>query len=116
MACVMVKGAIERPEPIRTIDNPMRKNVKSPHGDYYAKLKELEVALVRRTRAFTQVADEYARQRHARLDTPLKPDREGRERAPSEPDFLSLGRTDMTCDVPVHAVGGFDGYVLRYCI
>ena len=63
-AYVMVKGAMEHPELIRTIDNPMGKSVKFLHGEGYATLGELEAVLKQRAQVIAHSIDEYVTIRH----------------------------------------------------
>jgi hypothetical protein len=87
-AYVMVKGAMEHPELIRTIDNPMGKSVKFPHGESYVKLEILEAAVKQRKQEVTQAADEYAKQRQAKQGKPIKASPEAVEEVPPALDFL----------------------------
>lgn len=87
-AYVMVKGAMEHPELIRTITNPAAKSVKFPHGEGYAKLEALDSALRERAKAISQAADEYAKQRQAKKRKPDEGSGEGDEEVPPELDFL----------------------------
>jgi hypothetical protein len=62
-AYVIVKGAMEHPESIRTIDNPMGKVVKFPHTESYVKLDELESAMKQRMKDCSAKLTEYVEMR-----------------------------------------------------
>ncbi len=87
-AYVMVKGAMEHPELIRTIDNPMGKSVKFPYGESAVTLDELEAALKQRTKDLTQAADEYVKQRQAKQGKPIEASAEAAHEVPPALDFL----------------------------
>ena len=84
----MVKGAMEHPEMIRTIDNPMGKSVKFPHGEGYAKLGALDSALKQRGRDVEQATLSYLAKRKADRGKRIDMGQEPEDEPPESLDFL----------------------------
>ena len=59
-------GAMEHPELIRTIDNPVAKGASFPHGEQYVPLAELEVTVKSCKLEVSKDAEKYVEQRQAR--------------------------------------------------
>jgi len=87
-AYVMVKGAMEHPELVRTIDNPVVKSVKFPYSAAYAKLEVFEAALKQRAKDIMHAVDEYVKQRQAKQGKPIEASPGADEEVPAALDFL----------------------------
>lgn len=87
-AYVMVKGAMEHPELIRTIDNPMVKGTRFPHSEQYVSLDELEASMKNRKLEVSKASESYIEQRQAKQGKPMKAKGDEPEEAPPALDFL----------------------------
>jgi len=87
-AYVMVKGAMEHPELIRTIDNPMARGVSFPHGEQYWPLTELESKVKSRKHEVSKAAEKYVEQRQAKQGKAMKAKGDEPEAAPPGLEFL----------------------------
>jgi hypothetical protein len=87
-AYVMVKGAMEHPELIRTVDNPMVKSVKFPYGETAVKLEVLEATAKQRMKECSQQLAQYVELR--RVDKTKKRETPAEEpsSAPESLDFF----------------------------
>jgi hypothetical protein len=87
-AYVMVKGAMEHPELIRTVDNPMVKSVKFPYGESAAKLEELQATLKQRTKDCSQQLAQYVELRRVEKTKKREAPAEEPSAAPETLDFF----------------------------
>lgn len=87
-AYVMVKGAMEHPELIRTIDNPVVKGTRFPHSEQYVSLDELEASMKNRKLEVSKASESYIEQRQAKQGKPMKAKGDEPEEAPPALDFL----------------------------
>jgi hypothetical protein len=88
-AYVMVKGAMEHPELIRTVDNPMGKVVKFPYGETAVKLEVLEAAVKERMKDCSQQIAQYIETRRVEKNKQREVNDEIATTAPETLEFLS---------------------------
>ena len=81
-------GAMEHPELIRTIDNPVAKSASFPHGEHYVLLTELEARVKSRKRKVSKAAEQYVEQGQARQGKAMKAKGDEPGAAPPALDFL----------------------------
>jgi len=85
-AYVIVKGAMEHPELIRTIDNPVFGNVKIDFGDMYLPLDKLEAITTRRKAEIENATQKFLEKRKADRAKARKPGEQSE--APENLNFL----------------------------
>ena len=88
-AYVMIKGAMEHPELIRTIDNPVSKTVKFQYGETYSKLEALDATLKQRGKDIEQETQSYLDNRKAEQAKTKKDIPNAKGEAPKSLDFLN---------------------------
>lgn len=87
-AYVMVKGAMERPELIRTLDNPPLRAVRFAYDESYVELEKLEAAMKQRKLDVARASEEYVKLRQAKQGQPIPVASDSGSEAPEELDFL----------------------------
>jgi type IV secretory pathway TraG/TraD family ATPase VirD4 len=87
-AYVMVKGAMEHPELIRTIDNPPIRSGKFPYGETAVKLEVLEASVKQRMKDCSAKLAEYVELRRIDKTKKREPVAETASTAPESLDFF----------------------------